>query len=74
MSSELPLLLRVNEACREIGCSRASLYRLLSRGELAGFKDGNRRRITRASVEGYIKRHTRRARGLHGHAEGDRAG
>jgi excisionase family DNA binding protein len=50
-------LLRIEEAAFWLDCSRATIYRLLEAGKLEGFRDGNRSRITRDSIERYIDSH-----------------
>lgn len=50
-------LLRIEETAFWLDCSRATIYRLLEDGKLEGFRDGNRSRITRSSLEKYITSH-----------------
>jgi len=50
-------LLRIDEAAFWLDCSRAKVYELIDEGLLDKFKDGNRSRITRASIERYIESH-----------------
>ena len=49
---------------RELGCGRTRVYSLMDRGELEYVRDLNFRRVPRASLLAYVRRHTRRARGL----------
>jgi excisionase family DNA binding protein len=49
-----PLVVSVNNALRLLGTSRTTLYRRLRKGELSGFADGGRRKITLASIKQYI--------------------
>jgi excisionase family DNA binding protein len=46
----------VRNALRLLNTSRTTLYRRLRAGELAGFADGGRRKITIASIKQYIAR------------------
>ena len=51
--SELPELLRVEEAAAFLGCSRGLVYELVRRGELPSVKLG---RLTRVKREGLVTR------------------
>ena len=50
------LLFTVDEAAELLSLSRAHLYRLLQRGELASVSSGRTRRISRAALESYVAR------------------
>lgn len=41
----------VNEAARQLGCSRETVYRLLRSGELRSYTLGRTRRVTVESIE-----------------------
>jgi hypothetical protein len=49
-----PLVVSVNNALRLLGTSRTTLYRRLRMGQLEGFADGGRRKITIASIKQYV--------------------
>ncbi len=49
-------LLSTADASRELRCSRRSIWRLLSLGQLARVQIGRAVRITRESVEAFIER------------------
>jgi hypothetical protein len=51
-----PLLVKPKAAWRLINCSHSHGYKLLAAGELVSFKDGKSRKITMASIRGYIAR------------------
>jgi excisionase family DNA binding protein len=50
------LLLRPEEAAEMLGVSRASVYRLLENGVLAGVRIGASRRIAVTEVEAFVAR------------------
>jgi excisionase family DNA binding protein len=50
------LAYRVDEAAQVTGLSKATLYRLVERGELHTIKVGARTLIRRAEIEGYFDR------------------
>ena len=57
IATQGPTLLRVNDVCRMLGLSRASVYRLVDAGELAIVTIGpgtKSRRITAQSVYAYV--------------------
>lgn len=47
-------LLSISDACRELGISRSTLYRLISSGSLDSIKIRGCRRITRQALDRYI--------------------
>jgi excisionase family DNA binding protein len=47
------------EAARRIGCSRATLWRLMDAGELGWTQVRNRRRFTEAQIDDYLAKATR---------------
>jgi len=49
-ANDLPGDLSINEACSILGVTPPTIYKLLNRGELAGYKVGRSRRITRESI------------------------
>jgi excisionase family DNA binding protein len=49
-----PLVVSVNNALRLLAVSRTTLYRRLRMGEIEGFADGGRRKITIASIKRYV--------------------
>lgn len=51
-------MLTVTQVARRLSCSRAHVYRLFKRGELAAMGDGRLRRVSRAALRDYIARHT----------------
>ena len=52
-----PLLLKVPEACKVLGCSRSQLYILLKSKEIKGMMIGpGQRRISYAECEAYVAR------------------
>ncbi len=50
------LLYRPEEGAQMLGVSRATLFELLSTGELESVKIGRSRRIPRAALEDYVSR------------------
>jgi hypothetical protein len=50
------LVVSVGNALRLLNTSRTTLYRRLRTGDLVGFADGGRRKITLASIKQYIER------------------
>jgi len=52
---ETPLALRPDDAARAIGLSRAQVYRLMDRGELASFKAGSARLIAIAELRRWVE-------------------
>lgn len=44
----------VTEACKETGIARASMYRLLETGAVAGNRVGNRWRVNVVSLEQFV--------------------
>jgi len=50
------LLYRPEEGAQMLGVSRATLFELLSTGELESVKIGRSRRIPRAALEDYVLR------------------
>ena len=55
-SSKTPFftLYSINEVCSQLSLSRASLYRLINRGEIEAVKKGRNTRISGQSLEEYI--------------------
>jgi Helix-turn-helix domain len=49
-----PLVVSVNNALKLLGTSRTTLYRRMRMGQLEGFADGGRRKITIASIKRYV--------------------
>jgi excisionase family DNA binding protein len=43
--------LTVSETCALLGVTPPTVYKLMASGQLNGYRVGNRRRITRASLE-----------------------
>jgi excisionase family DNA binding protein len=52
------LAYNVGEAKAALGISRATLYRLIERGELRTFKIGTRTLITHEEMDGLLRRKT----------------
>lgn len=50
------LLLTVEEAADCIGICRASMFKLIRRGEVKSVKVGRLRRVTPAALEDYVRR------------------
>jgi excisionase family DNA binding protein len=50
------LVITPAQACTALGCGPTKLWALIKAGELQAFLDGNRRRITTASVREYLSR------------------
>ena len=50
-----PVLLSVNEAAKSLGISRASVYLLISHGELDSLRVGRLRRIPRRSLDDFVE-------------------
>lgn len=59
----VPALLRIGEAAHELRVSRATIYRLISAGDLTPVHVGPGRsaRIERAEIDHYIDRHRAKA-------------
>jgi excisionase family DNA binding protein len=53
---EQPLLIRVDEAARLLGCSRAKLYIKISSGEIESVLWGGQRLLPRDAVDAYVRR------------------
>lgn len=54
---DLPELLTVPEACRQLSLSRSELYRKMGKGEIRSIHHGPRqRRVPKTEVLAYIKR------------------
>jgi hypothetical protein len=51
-----PLLVSPRDAWRMLGCGNTHGYALLKAGELQSFLDGRSRKITVASIHGYVAR------------------
>ncbi len=65
LTTEVPSLLTIPEACRRLSISRATFYRLIDRGQLrtvAVSPSGRSRRIASADLDGYIERLRQEAR------------
>jgi excisionase family DNA binding protein len=56
MNDESRLLVRVEEAARLLGLGRSKTYELLASGELPAVRIGRARRISIASLEGWVSR------------------
>lgn len=50
----LPLLTSVEEAAEAVDLSRAEFYKLLTTGEIASFKYGQRRLVSIPSVQAWV--------------------
>lgn len=50
------MLLRVREVMSELACSRSHVYDLIGRGELQFIRDGRMVRVTRDSLQRYVRR------------------
>jgi excisionase family DNA binding protein len=61
METDRTLLLSPDDACRHLGISRASLWKLMGSGEIASFKIGKLRRIPLAGLEAWVERQVARA-------------
>lgn len=46
----------LREACAELRLAPSTMWRMLNRGDVEGYKTGGRMKITRASLEGYRER------------------
>ena len=55
------LVLSPAQACIALGCGPTKLWALIGAGELEAFLDGNRRRITTASIRDYVARRLARS-------------
>ncbi len=53
---ESALLLKVEEACKLLNVSRATLFRLMANGQLVRRRIGGATRIPRTSLEAFLKR------------------
>lgn len=53
-TGEAPLLYTAEQTAQQLGISRATVYDLLRRGELASVRIRNSRRIPRSALEDYI--------------------
>ena len=51
-----PLAVPAKEASRLLSLSLSRLYELLRTSELQSYADGNSRRVTMASIHGYVER------------------
>ena len=51
-----PLAVSAKEAARLLSLSLSKLYELLRNNELQSYADGNSRRVTMASIYGYVDR------------------
>lgn len=50
----MPLLTSVEEAANAVDLSRAEFYKLLTSGEIASFKHGNRRLVSVPSLQEWV--------------------
>jgi excisionase family DNA binding protein len=57
------LLITLEDAARCLAISRAHLYRLLQRNELAAIRLGRSRRVVRSALEAYVERLVREQAG-----------
>jgi excisionase family DNA binding protein len=48
------LLLTISEVCRLLSCSRATVYRMLQRGDLVSVGLGRSRRVRRSDLEAFV--------------------
>jgi len=55
------LVLTPAQACTALGCGPTRLWSLIKAGEIDSFLDGNRRRITTASISNYVARRLARS-------------
>jgi excisionase family DNA binding protein len=55
-ATDVALVVTAAVAMAMLSCGRTRLYQLIQSGELESFLDGRSRRITKASIVGYIKR------------------
>ncbi len=53
---QLPKLLTIQETCEALTVSRATLYRIMRRGELQTVRVGKRPRIERPALAAYLRR------------------
>lgn len=60
ISSEDVMAVRPERAAELLDVSRATIYNLMSRGELKSFMVGRSRRIAREEIQSYIDRHSGR--------------
>jgi len=51
-----PLLLDAERAADMLGCSRSTIYKLLTSGDLRGIKVGRSRRFTITELAAYVSR------------------
>ena len=56
VSDRQPLLLDAERAADMLGCSRSTIYKLLTSGDLRGIKVGRSRRFTIAELAAYVSR------------------
>jgi excisionase family DNA binding protein len=54
--SEKPLVVGVAETEHLLNCGKDAVYDLIKARELDSYLDGNRRKITRASIERYVQK------------------
>jgi excisionase family DNA binding protein len=57
-----PLVVKPKVAWTMLGCGNTRGYELLAAGELDSYKDGRSRKITVASIKGYVARQLAAAR------------
>jgi len=56
--AERPPLLDAEAAARYLSCSRSTIYKLLTTGDLRGVKVGRSRRFTPSELQAYVERLT----------------
>ncbi|GAB3993469.1 hypothetical protein GCM10028771_18500 [Nocardioides marmoraquaticus] len=54
MTTAAPLLVSQDEAARQLGVERTTIWRMCCRGDLDRVHIGRRSLVTRASIEAYI--------------------
>jgi len=63
MRIDTPLAVRPSQAAQMLGVGMTKLYEMLGEGDLESFHIGRSRRITTASISGYIERQLTAATG-----------
>jgi excisionase family DNA binding protein len=61
-----PMVVRVKDACRLLGCSAGTIYKLINAGEIESYLDGSARKFRVAAIREYIAKRIVATKKSHG--------